>query len=288
MAALAQDVRELTQLARREAETARLQRSLSLVTGLATGISGLEIAYEHYKGSYGTQIMWTPVLLSPALMAAGIWGALSPRAARTVLPWVAGITVADGCTGFIFHIRGVHRKPGGWHLIMPNVPMGPPLFAPLLLAATAYLGVLASRMQPEEGHAVAPEKAERLRRHLVLLTTVSSVCSGLEASYSHYQNNFQYWVQWTPITLSPALAAAALATLRRRPTRPKLLPVLSALAIVDGAAGFFFHARGVLRRPGGGKHLVYNILYGPPVLAPLLFAACGFFGLLATFVGRKR
>lgn len=276
-------------MAERRAAAGRLQRSLALVTGLAAGTSGLEIAYEHYKGSYGTQIMWTPVLLSPALLAAGVWGALSPRAARTVLPVVAAVTVADGCTGFIFHIRGIHRKPGGWHLIVPNLALGPPLFAPLLLAATAYLGIVAARMQPEGGggHDLAPAKAQQLRLHLVGLTVLSSVCSGLEALYSHHQNGFRYRAQWTPIALAPALAAAALASLVRERVRRKLLPTLSALAIADGATGFIYHCRGVLRRPGGREHLVYNILYGPPVLAPLLFAACGFFGILASVVGKK-
>ena len=44
---------------------------------------------------------------------------------------------------------------------------------------------------------------------------------------------------------------------------------------VDAAVGFFYHSRGVLRRPGGTKHLVYNIIYGPPIFAPLLFGAAG-------------
>ena len=33
--------------------------------------------------------------------------------------------------------------------------------------------------------------------------------------------------------------------------------------------GFYYHARGVLRRPGGRKLLLYNIMYGPPIFAPL-------------------
>jgi hypothetical protein len=59
------------------------------------------------------------------------------------------------------------------------------------------------------------------------------------------------------------------------------------LAIADGAAGVFYHARGIARRPGGTKHLLYNTMYGPPILAPLLFAACGFLGLMASIMGRQ-
>jgi hypothetical protein len=66
------------------------------------------------------------------------------------------------------------------------------------------------------------------------------------------------------------------------------LPAMSILAIADGGAGFFFHVRGIMRRPGGLKTPVYNVLYGPPVFAPLLFAACGALGLLACLMRRER
>ena len=51
--------------------------------------------------------------------------------------------------------------------------------------------------------------------------------------------------------------------------------------------GFFYHARGIVRRPGGFKHLAYNILYGPPIFAPLLFGAAGGLGLLASLLRRS-
>src|SRR5438874_12979127 len=94
----------------------RFQRSLSLIAAFSSLLSGLEVTYEHYVGSYSQRIMYTPVLISPVLLIAGIWGVFSRRAARTVLPIVSLITIIDGVTGFIFHIRGVARKPGGWRI----------------------------------------------------------------------------------------------------------------------------------------------------------------------------
>ena len=58
--------------------------------------------------------------------------------------------------------------------------------------------------------------------------------------------------------------------------------------MLDGAVGFFYHVRGVVRRLGGLKTWLYNIVYGPPIFAPLLFAACGFTGLLASLMRRER
>jgi hypothetical protein len=48
----------------------------------------------------------------------------------------------------------------------------------------------------------------------------------------------------------------------------------------------FYHGRGILRRAGGMKKPVYNIIYGPPIFAPLLYAATGFLGLLASLLRR--
>ena len=63
---------------------------------------------------------------------------------------------------------------------------------------------------------------------------------------------------------------------------------LSALAVANGSIGFGYHVRGVLRRPGGTKKLVRNVIYGPPIFAPLLFAASGFLGLLASVLGKPK
>ena len=62
---------------------------------------------------------------------------------------------------------------------------------------------------------------------------------------------------------------------------------MSVCAIADGAVGFFYHARGVFRQPGSRNFLLYNIIYGPPLFAPLLFAACGVVGLLASLMRRE-
>ena len=128
----------------------RFQRSLSLMAGLSSVLAGVEVAYEHYKGSFGQRIMYTPVVLSFALAGAGVWGFFSRWAARTVLRLVSALNLLDSLIGFLFHLRGVQRKPGGWRLPVANIVMGPPIFAPLLFGVSAYLGFIASFLRPEE------------------------------------------------------------------------------------------------------------------------------------------
>ena len=115
-------------------------------------VSGMEVGYEHYRGSFSNVIMYTPVILSAVLAGASGAGFFSRRAARTVMRWTSYATLVDSVVGFGMHVRGVARKPGGWRLPLFNVVMGPPLFAPLLFVTSAFLGVIASYLQREEDH----------------------------------------------------------------------------------------------------------------------------------------
>src|ERR1700743_31199 len=65
------------------------QRSLCLIVATTSVASGLEGGDEHYKGSYSNPVMYTPVVLSGALAGAGLLGAFSRLAARSVLRWVS-------------------------------------------------------------------------------------------------------------------------------------------------------------------------------------------------------
>lgn len=293
----------------------RFQRSLSLITAATSIISGLEVAYEHYRGSYSRRVMYTPVILSGLLGIAGLAAFFSRRAARTVLRLTSFVTLMDAFVGFYFHIRGIARKPGGWRLPMTNIIMGPPIFAPLLFGTSSYLGLIASYLQREDATnfihdggnndrwlaRLLPPRAGRelisqeqdiregkFQSQVAIVTGVSALLSGFEAYYSHYKNNFRYKAQWSPIVIAPLLALVAFKSIKSRRVASTALPALSAIASADAAVGFFYHARGVLRRPGGTKHLIYNIMYGPPIFAPLLFGAAGMLGALASLLRRRR
>jgi len=283
------------------------QRSLCLVVAGTSVASGLEVGYEHYKGSYSNPVMYTPVILSGALASAGLLGVFSRDCARTALRWVSVATLADGIIGFFFHVRGVARKPGGWGLPVTNIVMGPPIFAPLLFGTSAYLGLMASYLRREEdlnapdgqvqqcAEATLHRRSDwrtnlrtgRFQKHLSALTVAWAFFSGFEALYSHYKSNFRYKAQWTPVLLTPLLMASAAGAIRSRRIANTALPIASTLALADGAIGFYYHTRGIARRPGGLKKPLYNTLYGPPFFAPLLFAACGFLGLLASLLRRE-
>lgn len=293
------------------------QRSLALMAAGSSALTALEVAYEHYRGSYSNRVMYTPVILSVALSGAGMAGFYSKRAATGVMRWTAAVTLADAVIGFYFHSRGVQRKPGGWRLPITNIVMGPPIFAPLLFGTAAYLTFVASYLRREGAtedsqKAIVPHGAHRgswmaklrgkhhhitweqdlregrFQKHIAFAAGLSALFSGAEALYSHYKATFWHWSQWTPIAVAPLLATASFGAMRSRRIAHTALPAVSAIAMLDSSIGFFYHGRGILRRPGGRKHLLYNIMYGPPIFAPLLFGAAGMLGLLASLMRREK
>jgi len=134
----------------RNVEHGRFERSLSGLTAASALVTGVEIYLEHYKASFGDKWMWSPIVLTPPLVVAGIGGAFSRRWAKTVLPVAAGLYTANGLLGEYFHARGVARKPGGWRLWSYNLPMGPPISAPGLMAMVGGMGLLASVLRREK------------------------------------------------------------------------------------------------------------------------------------------
>ena len=122
----------------------RMQRTLAAATAVSALPLGIEIYFEHFRGSFGDKWMWTPVALSPALTAAGVAGIGSRRAAQTWLPALSALYCLDGLIGVITHVRGVARKPGGFQEPLFNIVMGPPLLAPGSLALVGGMGLAAA------------------------------------------------------------------------------------------------------------------------------------------------
>lgn len=127
----------------------RFQRSLSAATAAAAAVTTAEVLAEHYRASFGSKWMWSPLVVTPPVLAAGLGGVFSRRAARTWLPLTAGVYAASGLAGEYLHLRGVARRPGGWRLPISNLVMGPPAAAPGLLAMVGAMGLVAALLRRE-------------------------------------------------------------------------------------------------------------------------------------------
>lgn len=127
----------------------RVQKLLAASTALSASALGAEIYFEHTRGSFGDKWMWTPLLLTPPLTAAGVGGVASERLARTVLPAVSALYFLDGLIGIVTHVQGVRKRPGGLKETHYNLVMGPPVLAPGSLCLVGALGLAAAIVKRE-------------------------------------------------------------------------------------------------------------------------------------------
>ena len=134
----------------RNIEHGRFERSLSGLTAFAAAVTTAEIYLEHYRASFGNKMMWSPIIVTPPLVIAGIGGVFSRRWAKTYLPIAAAAYTANGLVGEYYHARGVARRPGGFGMASYNVPMGPPIMAPGLMSIVGAMGLLAALLRRED------------------------------------------------------------------------------------------------------------------------------------------
>jgi hypothetical protein len=132
----------------RDVRTGRFERTLSALTAAGAVITAGEIYMEHDAASFGNKMMWWPVFVVPTAIPSGIAAVFSRRAAKTVLPFVSTLIVANGLQGTYLHLRGIKQRPGGWTRY--NIEGGPPVFAPTLASLVGGMGLLAAVLRREE------------------------------------------------------------------------------------------------------------------------------------------
>ena len=128
----------------------------------------------------------------------------------------------------------------------------------------------------------------RSQKLLAGATAASALPLGVEIYMNHYGGSFGNKWMWTPAVLSPALSAAGVAGVASEKAARTLLPALSAVFFLDGVLGVYFHLRGAYRKPGGFKEATYNLVMGPPALAPGALTMVGGMGLAAALARRER
>jgi len=131
-------------------EHGRFERSLSGLTAFAALVTTAEVYVEHYRASFGNKMMWSPIVVTPPVVVAGVAGVFSKRWAKTALPVASAAYMLNGLIGEYYHARGVARRPGGFKQASYNIPMGPPIMAPGLMSIVGAMGVLASLLRREK------------------------------------------------------------------------------------------------------------------------------------------
>ncbi len=144
-----------------------------------------------------------------------------------------------------------------------------------------------SRKPRPGGRALGNLRGGRAQQMVCAATAASSLPLAFEVYVNHYGGSFANKWMWAPVGLLPALGTAGLLGVRSPATARLLVPALGAATVATGLAGTWFHGRGVLRKPGGRSQLAYNLVQGPPVLAPGSLTMVGGIGMLAAVLGRE-
>ena len=128
----------------------------------------------------------------------------------------------------------------------------------------------------------------RVQRLLAASTAFSAPPLALEIYLEHYKGSFGDKWMWTPIWLTPPLTLAGIAGVFSPKAARTVLPLFGALYALDGAIGIYTHLRGIEKRPGGFREAHYNLVMGPPLLAPGSLAMVGTMGVVAAIVKREK
>jgi len=127
----------------------------------------------------------------------------------------------------------------------------------------------------------------RFQRGMALLAGYFAVFSGIEAYLEHRRGSFNQRWMWTPVLLTPPMAAAAVGATASQRVARAVLPFVSGVMLLDGLVGFLLHVRGIWRMPGHLRNRSFNVTSGPPLFAPLLFFVAGLLGLAASLFRRE-
>lgn len=220
--------------ARQEIRDGYFQRSMAAVTGLSAVASGFEAYVQHRRGAFSHWLMWTPVALTPPTAVIAGAALLSERVARRVLPVLSVVTLADGVLGFVYHLRGIRRLPGGLSLGQYNVVMGPPIFAPLLMCTVGVTGVLTGFLR-REGHTISPGSLGGLAGRL----------SGLGGRGGFAR---KATARWLPASLSRGVLGRRSDGISARIAHGRFQQLMAAtaagFAVLAGGEAYFEHRRG--------------------------------------------
>ena len=237
---------------------------------------------------------WIPIIFSPIaavlLLLAGLLAFRQRLLASTLATLTLLGSIAVGLAGAYFHfLRGIQPfAPPGQRVSVDLLVWAPPVLGPLMFAVVGLLGISAAWPEdpPDSGilalpfglHLQLPYPKTQAYFYIVgmagLATLISSVLDharfGLESP----------WI-WPPIAIGifGTVAAVMLGAIDK-PSRGDLITytVAMLLFIIISLVGAWLHFGSNLI--ANGTIVEERFLRGAPLLAPMLFANVGVFGLI--------
>lgn len=255
---------------------------------------GVETYLAHSISDNITPYEWIPIIFGPvAGVILLVGGLLSIRRRMTAnilgsLVFLSSIIV--GLLGSFFHLRRavLLGAPPGEQISLALLVWAPPVLGPITFALVGILGLSAAWQEdplfsgrlilPGGGHVQMPLSKTRAYFFLIglgaLITVISSI---LDHARSQFANP---WV-WVPIVVGVfSTTVIILHGIISQPTRSDLITYTAAmgLMILTGMLGSALHINQDII--GLNAIVGERFIRGAPILAPMLFANMGAFGLI--------
>jgi len=261
-------------------------RWVALLVALLTALTLVETWIGHYRSGFPLRAQYAPFASGGLLILASVTavGVPTSGAASTLLRGAGWLAIAVGIVGVAYHhYFGIVEKAGGYRWLLHYLMYGAPQLAPLSLSAAGALAVLASQAIPGR----SPLAGAATGRGMLGVVSAGLAGAVLQAGILHYRGAFNTPLMYLPLAVPPfaALAAGWLAVAPLH--APTIAPlgvatrVLLWLTFIVGFVGLGMHLRGLDRQMGGLRVFLFNLLQGPPPLAPAVFAGFAAVGLIA-------
>ena len=261
-------------------------RKLNLSSALLALSVLADSGLEHYRGSFQNRLMYLPLGVSAATLAASLFGVVDAREKSHLLrDSLYGVAALTGAAGLGFHGYNIMKRPGS--LSWVNLFYAAPLGAPVALLLAGLLGRGAERVRDDDASTILGYPAGEV---LSMVASAGLAGTVAEAGLLHFRGAFQNPGMFLPVVVPPTAAGLLTTTLFRSGSILRRAAKLGLkLTALLGFAGVGFHAYGVSRNMGGWRNWSQNILNGPPLPAPPSFTGLALAGLAAlSLVERDR
>ncbi len=253
----------------------------AVVAALLTLVVMVESWVGHYRSGFPLRAQYTPFAGGGALMLFCIIATAAPDAGWALrgLRATGWIAVAIGVVGVGYHhYYGIAKKAGGYRWLLHYLMYGAPQLAPLALSAAGALAVVTAHGLAGDA-TIAGVEPPRLLLGIVALALVGAIA---QTGILHYRGAFNTPLMYVPFVLPP-LAAVGAGWLAIAPAAAPAAVVRALLwaTFLTGFVGLGMHLRGLDRQMGGLHVFLFNLLQGPPALAPAVYAALAAVGILA-------
>jgi hypothetical protein len=257
---------------------------LALLTAATALLLMVDTFVGHYRSGFQLKVQYVPLVVGALLVMAALVATVWSGAgwSQRVLGVASALALLAGFVGTgVHHVHGIPRRPGGYAWWKHHVMYGPPPLAPLGLSAVGAVGALAAAVGLGQGEILGIG----LRGLLLGLVAVSLAGAAVQAALLHFRGAFNNPAMYLPLT-APVFAALAVpwVVASRAPAAVWTLAAALVLTFLAGFVGLGMHLRGFDRMMGGLAMGGRNVMSGPPVAAPALFAGFSAVGLVGLFL----